>query len=101
LAAATGIVIFANRLARFWLWRNGSRAALGDVGDRPLSWISYMLDGKQYLTILARSNPNNRLFTFTLDGNETMPPLPPPAAGGGRGGAGRGNAPAPPTRQSY
>ena len=48
------------------------------LGDRPVSWISYLLDGKQYLTILARSSPNNRLFTFTLDGKEQMPPLPDP-----------------------
>jgi hypothetical protein len=49
------------------------------LGERPVSWISYMLDGKQYLSILARSSPNNRLFTFTLDGGGTMPALPPPA----------------------
>jgi quinohemoprotein ethanol dehydrogenase len=79
------------------------------LGDRPVSWISYMLDGRQYLTVLARNSPNNRLFTFTLDGKGAMPALPPPpaagegrgAAGGrgagrggqGRGGAGRGDAP--------
>lgn len=50
------------------------------LGDRPVSWISYMLDGKQYLTILGRSSPNNRLFTFTLDGAGTMPPIPAPVA---------------------
>jgi quinohemoprotein ethanol dehydrogenase len=55
------------------------------LGDRPVSWISYMLDGKQYLTILARSSPNNRLFTFTLDGKEPMPPLPAPAVDAGKG----------------
>ena len=38
------------------------------LGERPVSWISYLLDGKQYLSILARNSPNNRLFTFTLDG---------------------------------
>jgi len=48
------------------------------LGDHPVSWISYMQDGKQYLSILARSSPNNRLFTFTLDGGGTMPALPPP-----------------------
>jgi hypothetical protein len=48
------------------------------LGGRPVTWISYMLDGKQYLSILARSSPNNRLFTFTLDGGATMPPVPPP-----------------------
>ena len=57
------------------------------LGDRPVSWISYMLDGKQFVTILARSSPNNRLFTFMLDGKEPMPPLPVPAPGRGRGNA--------------
>jgi hypothetical protein len=58
------------------------------LGDRPVGWISYLLDGKQYVTLLARNSPNNRLFTFTLDGGATMPPLPPPAPaqGGDRGG---------------
>ena len=49
------------------------------LGDRPVSWISYMLDGKQYVALLARSSPNNRLFTFTLDGGGTMPALRPAA----------------------
>jgi quinohemoprotein ethanol dehydrogenase len=55
------------------------------LGDRPVSWISYMLDGKQYLSILARSSPNNRLFTFTVDGSGTMPALPPSPAAQGNG----------------
>ena len=58
------------------------------LGERPVGWISYMLDGTQHFAVLARANPNNRLFTFTLDGGATMPPLPPaaPAQGRGRGG---------------
>ena len=55
------------------------------LGERPVSWISYLLDGKQYVSILARNSPNNRLFTFTLDGGATMPPLPPPAPAQGNG----------------
>jgi quinohemoprotein ethanol dehydrogenase len=67
------------------------------LGDRPVSWISYMLDGKQYVSLLARSSPNNRLFTFTLDGGAAMPPVPPPPAPPqGRGAAGQ--QPAPPPR---
>jgi len=62
------------------------------LGERPIGWITYMLDGKQYLSVTARANPNHRLFTFTLDGGATMPPLPPPAPAQGRGG--RGQAPA-------
>jgi quinohemoprotein ethanol dehydrogenase len=67
------------------------------LGDRPVSWISYMLDGKQYVSILARSSPNNRLFTFTLDGGGTMPALPPPVPPPPAPAQGTGNAtPAPP-----
>jgi quinohemoprotein ethanol dehydrogenase len=64
-----------------------------NLGERPVGWISYMLDGKQYITLLARAAPDNRLFTFTLDGGATMPPLPPPAPAQGRG---QGGAPAAP-----
>lgn len=38
--------------------------------------ITYMLDGKQYISVLARGTPNNRLFTFALDGKEAIPPIP-------------------------
>jgi quinohemoprotein ethanol dehydrogenase len=76
LATAGGLVFFGN---------GAYDAETGDklweeplLGDRPVSWISYMLDGKQYFAILARNSPNNRLFTFTLDGGAAMPPLPPP-----------------------
>jgi quinohemoprotein ethanol dehydrogenase len=66
------------------------------LGERPIGWISYMLDGKQYVSVTARSNPNHRLFTFTLDGGVTMPPVPAAApATGGRGGRGQAPAPAP------
>jgi quinohemoprotein ethanol dehydrogenase len=58
------------------------------LGERPIGWITYMLDGKQYVSVTARSNPNHRLFTFTLDGGATMPPLPPAAPAQGRGGRG-------------
>jgi quinohemoprotein ethanol dehydrogenase len=54
------------------------------MGERPVTWITYLLDGKQYLSILARNYPNNRLFTFTLDGGAAMPALPPPAPGQGK-----------------
>lgn len=64
------------------------------LGGGTVTWMSYMLDGKQYLSILARASPNNRLFTFTLDGGGTMPPVPPPAQGKGKGGPPPAPAPA-------
>jgi quinohemoprotein ethanol dehydrogenase len=44
-----------------------------DLGGNNVTPISYMLDGKQYLTLFARSYPDNRLFTFVLDGKEPVP----------------------------
>lgn len=47
----------------------------GDVSDN-VAPITYMLDGKQYVTVFARGYPNSRLFAFVLDGKEPIPPLP-------------------------
>ena len=59
-----------------------------DLGGNAVTPISYMLDGKQYISFLARPQTISRVFTFVLDGNAEMPPAPPPPAGrGGRGGA--------------
>ena len=40
--------------------------------------VTYMLDGKQYVSVLAGRAGKGRLYTFTLDGNIPVPP--PPAA---------------------
>lgn len=45
------------------------------IGDN-VAPITYMLDGKQYVTWFARNYPNSRLFAFALDGKEPVPPLP-------------------------
>jgi quinohemoprotein ethanol dehydrogenase len=61
---------------------HGSAAYNAETGDR--LWgvnlggtictpISYELDGKQYVAILARANPNDRLFVFTLDAKRPIP----------------------------
>jgi PQQ-dependent dehydrogenase (methanol/ethanol family) len=63
------------------------------LGGSAASWMTYMLDGKQYVAILARAIPNNTLFVFTLDGAGTMPPLPQGQGKGGFGGAPKGGAP--------
>lgn len=47
--------------------------------------ISYMLDGKQYVAMLARPRPRNRLFVFTLDGTAPLPADPAAPAGQGEG----------------
>ena len=83
LATAGGLVFLGNSAYDAETGEKLWEAPL--LGERPVSWISYMLDGKQYLAILARNSPNNRLFTFTLDGGATMPPLPPPAPAQGKG----------------
>ncbi len=63
------------------------------LGERPVTWMSYMLDGKQYISLFARTNPDNRLFTFTLDGEGAMPPLPERPAAKGKGAPkGKGKA---------
>jgi hypothetical protein len=47
--------------------------------------VTYLLDGKQYIAVLAGRN-GGRLLTFALDGKEPIPALPAPPARGGRGG---------------
>jgi quinohemoprotein ethanol dehydrogenase len=61
-----------------------------DLGGGTVTPITYMLDGKQYVSLVARPQTNSRVFTFVLDGNAEMPPAPPPAAGRGGRGGGRG-----------
>jgi quinohemoprotein ethanol dehydrogenase len=46
-----------------------------DLGGLYATPITYMLDGKQYVSIFARAYPDARLFTFSLDGNAPMPPV--------------------------
>jgi len=42
--------------------------------------VSYMLDGKQYISVLA-GRGNGRLYTFVLDGKEPLPAAAAPPAG--------------------
>jgi len=45
--------------------------------------VSYLLDGKQYVSVLAGRAGKGRLYTFALDGNLPVPPPPSaPTAGG-------------------
>jgi len=54
-----------------------------DMLDRAVTPISYMLDGKQYVSVIARPGPAARVFTFVLDGKTPAPPAPPPPAARG------------------
>ncbi len=54
--------------------------------------MSYVVDGKQYVSVLA-GRGNGRLYTLVLDGKEPLPAAPAAPAGGRRGG---GGPPAPP-----
>jgi quinohemoprotein ethanol dehydrogenase len=52
--------------------------------------VTYMLDGKQYVSVLAGRAGKGRLYTFALDGHVPVPPpaapttVPPPPAGEAR-----------------
>ena len=61
--------------------------------------VTYMLDGKQYVSVLAGRGGNGRLYTFALDGKVPIPPPPGPSA---PPPSGTGAAPAPqaPTGQN-
>jgi quinohemoprotein ethanol dehydrogenase len=47
-----------------------------DLGGGNVTPISYVLDGKQYISMFARQYPGNRLFTLALDASALMPPAP-------------------------
>lgn len=78
MATAGNLVFFGN--AAYNATTGDKVWEVPDLGPRPVSWMSYMLDGKQYVSIFARAAPDNRLFTFTLDGGAEMPAIPPPPA---------------------
>ncbi len=48
-----------------------------DLGGNYVTPITYMLDGKQYVSFYARAVPNNRMFTFALDATLPIPPMRP------------------------
>ncbi len=56
-----------------------------DLGGGVVTPIAYMLDGKEYVSVVARTGVNSRVFTFVLDGSAPMPPAPPPATKDGKG----------------
>jgi quinohemoprotein ethanol dehydrogenase len=69
--ATAGNLVFVGAIA--YNAETGEKLWDGNLGGLPVTPITYMLDGKQYVTLLGRVYPGNRLFTFVLDGKEPMP----------------------------
>jgi quinohemoprotein ethanol dehydrogenase len=72
--ATAGNLVFHGSIA--YNAETGEKLWDGSIGGLPVTPITYVLDGKQFVTLLGRAYPGNRLFTFVLDGKEPMPPLP-------------------------
>ncbi len=72
--ATAGNLVFHGPVA--YNAETGEKLWEADLGGTNVTPITYSLDGKQYLTLFARAYPNNRLFTFVLDGNQPVPPVP-------------------------
>jgi quinohemoprotein ethanol dehydrogenase len=72
--ATGGNLVFQGAVA--YNAQTGDKLWESDLGGTNVTPISYMMDGKQYITLFARSYPGNRLFTFVLDGKEAIPPVP-------------------------
>ena len=64
---------------------SGQRLWETQMGNQVVTPITYMLDGKQYVSVIARPGTASRVFTFVLDGKEPTPPAPAPAASAGKG----------------
>jgi len=71
--ATAGNLVFHGATA--YNGQTGEKLWDGNIGGLPVTPITYILDGKQYVTLLGRVYPNNRVFSFVLDGKEPMPPL--------------------------
>jgi len=77
LATAGGLVFHGGAAYHA---ETGEKLWSADLGGSVVTPISYMLDGKQYVSVIARPQSSSRVFTFVLDGPAPMPPVPPPPA---------------------
>jgi quinohemoprotein ethanol dehydrogenase len=57
----------------------GERVWEATLGGGISTPVSYMIDGKQYVSVLA-GRGNGRLYTLVLDGKEPLPPVSAPPA---------------------
>ena len=70
--ATAGNLVFHGSIA--YNAETGEKLWEMDLGGSNVTPITYMLDGKQYVTLFARGYPDNRLFTLVLDGKGDLPP---------------------------
>jgi len=73
--ATAGNLVFQGSMA--FNAETGEKLWEVDLGGNYVTPITYMLDGKQYVSLFARAVPNNRMFTFALDGKEPIPAMRP------------------------
>jgi len=73
--ATAGNLVFMGAMA--FNAETGEKLWEVDLGGNYVTPVTYMLDGKQYVSLFARAVPNNRMFTFALDGNLPIPEMRP------------------------
>jgi quinohemoprotein ethanol dehydrogenase len=72
--ATAGNLVFQGAAA--YNAQTGERLWQADLGGANVTPVSYMLDGKQYISLLAGAPVGSRLFTFVLDGKTPLPAKP-------------------------
>jgi hypothetical protein len=72
--ATAGNLVFHGAIA--YNAQTGEKLWEADLGGLNVTPATYMLDGRQSISLLSRAYPNNRLFTVVLDGKEPIPPVP-------------------------
>jgi quinohemoprotein ethanol dehydrogenase len=82
--ATAGNLVFQGAVA--YNAQTGERLWQADLGGANVSPVTYMLDGKQYVSLLAGAPVGSRLYTFVLDGKEPIPApaIPPTTAAANR-----------------
>ena len=71
ILATAGDLVFQGAAA--FNAHTGAKLWQADLGGLNVSPVTYVLDGKQYLSLLGGPTVGSRLFTFALDGKEPMP----------------------------
>jgi quinohemoprotein ethanol dehydrogenase len=69
--ATAGNLVFQGAAA--YNAQTGEKLWQADLGGLNVSPVTYMLDGKQYLSLLGGPTVKSRLYTFVLDGKAEMP----------------------------